>query len=176
MSSLHTSGALLERAVERLFARFAAMYGDAAMKRMWGQQSPEAVKSIWADSLARFDVQAIMAGLRNLEDAGNTFPPSLPEFMAACRRKPEQIPAAHRPLALPRDRTPEEIAAGKAIADRIVREVSHRPARDPAAWAYRVIERYKGGDRGVAHASYKVAIETLQNLGRDVPAGCVVAA
>lgn len=166
MSSQPMSAALLDRAMERLFARFAAMYGDAAMKRMWGQQSPEAVKGIWADSLSRFDVQAIMAGLRNLEDAGNTFPPTLPEFIGACRRKPETMAPEHRPLLPVPDRTPEEIAAGKALADKIVRAVSNRPVRDPAAWAYRVIERYEGGDKKVAHCSYKFAQEALHNLGR----------
>jgi hypothetical protein len=64
------------------------------------------------------------------------------------------------------DRTPEEIAAGKALADKIVRAVSNRPVRDPAAWAYRVIERYEGGDKKVAHCSYKFAQEALRNLGR----------
>lgn len=146
------------------------MYGDAAMKRMWGQQSPEAVKAIWANSLGRFDVQTIMVGLRNLEDAGNTFPPTLPEFIAACRRKAETTPPEHRPLLPPKARTAEEIAAGKAMADRIVQAMSARPQRDPAAWAYRVIERYRAGDRKVAHASYKGAIEALTNLGREVPA------
>lgn len=171
MSSLHTSAALLDRATERLFARFAAMYGDAAIKRMWGQQQPEAVKAIWADSLGRFDVQAITAGLRNLEDAGNTFPPTLPEFIAACRRKPETAPPEHRPLLAPKARTAEEIAAGKEMADRIVRSMHQgREQRDPAAWAYRAIARYRAGDRKVAHASYKGAVEALTNLGREVPA------
>ena len=54
----------------------------------------------------------------------------------------------------------------KALADKIVRAVSNRPARDPAAWAYRVIERYQGGDKKVAHCSYKFAQEALHNLGR----------
>lgn len=166
MSNPQMSAALLDRAMERLFARFAAMYGDAAMKRMWGQQSPEAVKAIWADSLSRFDVQSIMAGLRNLEDAGNTFPPTLPEFIGACRRKPETVPAEHRPLLPPKALTAEERAAGKVIADRIAREFSRRPQRDPAEWAYRVIKRYEGGDKVVAHASYKIAQDALRELGR----------
>jgi hypothetical protein len=167
MSNPQMSAALFDRAMERLFARFAAMYGDAAMKRMWGQQSPEAVKAIWADSLARFDVQAIMAGLRNLEDAGNTFPPTLPEFIAACRRKPETVPAEHRPYLPPPEPSAAERAAGKALADRIARQIAARPAgRDPAEWAYRVIKRYEGGDRGVAHASYKQAQDALRELGR----------
>lgn len=160
---------LLDRAVDRLFARFAAMYGDAAMKRMWGQQEPAAVKVVWANSLGRLEFQQISAGLQNLEDEGSAFPPSLGEFMAACRRG-RTVPAEHRPLISPPARTAGEIAAGKAMAERISQAISGRPQRDPAAWAYRVIERYRGGDRSVAHASYKIACEALRNLGREVPA------
>lgn len=128
MSSLHTSAGLLDRAVERLFARFAAMFGDAAMKRMWGQQSPDAVKAVWADSLRRFDVQAIMAGLRNLEESGATFPPTLPEFVAACRRKPEATPPEHiRALPVP-SRTAAEIASGAEQMAR-VRQMLGRAVR-----------------------------------------------
>jgi hypothetical protein len=167
---MHSSDVLPDRAIERLFARFAAMYGDAAMKRMWGQQDADAVKAIWAQSLGRFGMGEILSGLRAIEDAGNTFPPTLPEFIAACRRKPEPIPAEHRPLLPPPTRTAEEVAAGHALAQRIARDIGQKPQRDPAAWAYRVIGRYRGGDKVVSHAAYKGAIEALQNLGREVPA------
>lgn len=172
MSSQSTSARaeLLDRTTDRLFARFAAMYGDAAMKRMWGQQEPSSVKAVWAGSLGRLEFQQITAGLRNLEEDGNTFPPTLPEFVAACRRRPEVTPPEHRPLIAPPSRTAEEIAAGKAMAERIVRASSTRTGHDPAAWAYRVVARYRSGDRAVAHASYKTAVEALQNLGREVPA------
>lgn len=162
--------ALPDRAVDRLFARFSAMYGDAAMKRMWGLQDVGAVKSIWAQSLGRFDFAQISAGLQALEDAGSTFPPALGEFVAACRSKPAVVPPEHRKLLPPPDRTPEEIAAGHAMAKRIASAVRPDQKRDPAAWAYRVIARYRSGDRVVAHASYKGALEALHNLGREVPA------
>jgi hypothetical protein len=162
--------ALPDAAVERLFARLAAMYGDGAMKRMWGQQDPDAVKAIWARSLGRVELTDIASGLQALEDAGSTFPPALGEFIAACRRKPAVVPAEHRPLLPLPDRTPEEIAAGHAMAKRIASAVRPDEKRDPAAWAYRVIARYRSGDRVVAHASYKCALEALHNLGRSVPA------
>lgn len=167
MSNPQTFAALPERAVDRLFARFAAMYGDAAMKRMWGQQTPEAVKGIWADALGRFDMAALMNGLRHLEDAGKTFPPTLPEFVAACRAKPETMPAEHRPYLPPPEPSAAERAAGKVLADRIARQIAARPSgRDPAGWAYSVIKRYEGGDKVVAHASYKIAQDALRELGR----------
>lgn len=170
-NSTHQQSAVLpDAAVERLFARFAAMYGDGAMRRMWGQQDADAVKAIWARALGRVELPAIATGLQALEDAGSTFPPALGEFVAACRSKPAVVPPEHRKLLPPPDRTPEEIAAGHAMAKRIARAVRPDQPRDPAAWAYRVIARYRSGDRVVAHASYKSALEALHNLGREVPA------
>jgi hypothetical protein len=64
------------RAVDRLFARFVAMYGLGAMQRMWGDSPTEDVKGVWADSLGRFSLDEILGGLRALEDAGLAFPPT----------------------------------------------------------------------------------------------------
>lgn len=171
MSNTQDMPALPARAVDRLFARFVAMFGVGAMQRMWGDTPMESVKATWGDALGRCTLDQIVAGLRHLEQSGATFPPSLPEFVAACRRKPEPTPAAHRPLLAPPPRTSQEIAAGHALAQRIARDVAQRSGRgDPAAWAYRVIERYRGRDQAVAHASYKGAVDALRNLGREVPA------
>ena len=136
----------------------------------WVEQDADAVKAIWARALGRVELPAIATGLQALEDAGSTFPPALGEFVAACRSKPAVVPPEHRKLLPPPDRTPEEIAAGHAMAKRIARAVRPDQPRDPAAWAYRVIARYRSGDRVVAHASYKSALEALHNLGREVPA------
>jgi hypothetical protein len=170
MSNLRDLPALPARAVDRLFARFVAMYGLGAMQRMWGDSPTEDVKGVWADSLGRFSLDEILGGLRALEDAGSAFPPTLPEFVGLCKRKPAVVPPEHRKLLPLPDRTPEEIAAGHAMAKRIASAVRPDEKRDPAAWAYRVIARYRSGDRVVAHASYKGALEALRNLGRSVPA------
>ena len=118
-STHQQSAALPDAAVERLFARFAAMYGDGAMRRMWGQQDADAVKAIWARALGRVELADIASGLQALEAAGNAFPPTLPEFVALCVRKPDAVPAAHRRLLPVPDRTKDEIAAGAAQMDRI---------------------------------------------------------
>lgn len=161
--------ALPDRAIERLFARFAAMYGDAAMKRMWGQQSAEAVKGIWAVSLSRFSMEQMLNGLRVLEDAGKSFPPTLPEFIAACQHKPEPVPAMHKPLLPPPDRTPEEMAAAREKVEQLVSRVGRQKQGDPLRWAYRVIERYRAKDRMVAHMSYTMALAALTEAGREIP-------
>ncbi len=156
-------GELADRAVERLFARFAAMYGDAAMKRMWGQQDPAAVQRIWSAAIARMGLQRIAAGLRHLEDTGSTYPPALGEFVAACRAS--TIPAEHRPLAIPHSRTPQEIAAGREVADRIATAVRARPVvKDPAGWAHRILQRHADGDTTLSHASIATAKAALEAL------------
>ena len=124
--------ALPDAAVERLFARLAAMYGDGAMKRMWGQQDADAVKGIWAQALGRFDLPEIGAGLHALDAAGNTFPPTLPEFVALCSRKPGAVPLAHRKLLPVPDRTAEEIAAGAEQMARIRQMLRGSVKRVPA--------------------------------------------
>lgn len=164
------SQALPYRVIERLFARFAAMYGDAAMRRMWGQQQPDAVKGIWCDSLGRYTVEQILAGLRHLEESGVTFPPSLPEFIALCRRKPAPVIAMHQPLALPAPRTDGELAAAREKVERLVATVGSEQHRDPLEWAHRVVQRYEGGDKVVAHCSYTMARAALQEAGREVAA------
>lgn len=170
MDAQTTFQPLPHRAIDRLFARFAAMYGDAAMKRMWGQQQPDAVKGIWGDSLGRFTVEQILVGLRALEESGVTFPPSLPEFVAICKRRPPPVVAAHQPFALPAPRTEGDIVAAREKVERLVATVGREPKHDPAEWAYKAIRRYRGGDKGVADCSYRFALEALTNLGREIPA------
>jgi len=156
-------GELADRAVERLFARFSAMYGDAAMHRMWGQQDPAAVQRIWAAAVARIGLQRIAAGLRHLEDTGSTFPPALGEFVGAC--KAATVPPEHRPLAIPHSRTQEEIAAGRELAERIATQVRATPvARDPSAWARRILQRHADGDTTLSHAAIATAKAALEAL------------
>ena len=107
-----TSHALPERVIERLFERFTGMYGQGAMSRMWLETPLHEVKAVWGHSLARFTLDELHNGLRNLESAGKPFPPSLPEFVAACKHKAEPVPAMHRPALPVPKRTPEEVAAG----------------------------------------------------------------
>jgi len=170
MSSQPHQPALPTRAVDRLFARFIAMFGVGAMQRMWGDTPTEDVKAAWADSLGRFSLEQILAGLRALEDSGATFPPTLPEFIALCKRRPPPVVAAHQPLALPAPRTDGDLVAARAKVEHLVATVGREQTRDPMAWSCRVIERYRGGDKVVAHATYKIACAALLETGREVPA------
>jgi hypothetical protein len=153
--------ALPERAIERLFARFAAMYGDQHMRRMWGQQDVEQVKFAWARALWRFDLQALLAGIQALERSGQAFPPSLPEFVALCQQASQSAAEAHRPALPVPDRTAEQIAAG---AQQMAQVRSAITLRGPdRAWAQRVLERVAAGDRSVAPVTAQFARQAIRD-------------
>lgn len=127
-----TFSALQPRAVDRLFARFVAMYGAPAMQRMWADAPMDGVKETWGAALGRFSLEQILAGLQALDASGAKFPPTLPEFVALCVRKPDAVPAAHRKLLPVPDRTAEEIAAGAEQMARIRQMLRGATKRVPA--------------------------------------------
>ena len=98
MSSQPKSAAL----VERLFERFFAIYGAQKMGAMWADTDLTEVKLVWAVQLSRFNPQSIKVALQCLIDSGREWPPTLPEFVEACRqsalgRKQQQVPALLAP-------------------------------------------------------------------------------
>ena len=109
---------LPDRAIERLFSRFGAIYGHTAMDRHWAGTPLEDVKSAWAEALGRFGYEDLLRGIRALQDCGKPFPPSLPEFVALCKPPAAPPPEHRRALPVPR-RTDDEIAAGRAQMDAI---------------------------------------------------------
>jgi|688.fasta_scaffold1208491_1 hypothetical protein len=161
-----TSRPLNERWVERIFEVMGATYGRQRLGTMFDGQDPVMVKAVWGRALASLPADALIAAVHKLPEQAWTWPPTLPEFVAYVR---DQIPhAAHVPALPVPDRTSSEIQLG-AVQMAAIRE-SVAPKKDPAAWAYKVIERYRAGDSVVAHASYKIALEALHNLGREIPA------
>jgi hypothetical protein len=161
-----TSRPLNERWVERIFEVMGATYGRQRLGTMFDGQDPVMVKAVWGRALSSLPADALVAAVHKLPEQAWTWPPTLPEFVAYAR---EQIPhAAHVPALPVPDRTQNEIALG-AVQMAAIRE-SVSPKKDNAAWAYKVIERYRAGDSVVAHASYKIACEALHNLGREIPA------
>ena len=144
----------------------AATYGRQRLGTMFADQDPDMVKAVWGRALASLPADALITAMNKLSEQAWTWPPTLPEFTAFVR---EQIPhAAHVPALPVPDRTTSEIQLG-AVQMAAIRE-SVAPKKDPAQWAYKVIERYRAGDQVVAHASYKIALEALHNLGREIPA------
>lgn len=68
--------------VDRLFARFSAMYG-ARFADMWSGGDLGLVKSVWADDLAGYGTDEVARGVEACRSL--KFPPTLPEFLLLCR-------------------------------------------------------------------------------------------
>jgi hypothetical protein len=153
-------------AIDRLFSRFIAIYGAQKTATAWGNGDATERALVWHQALSKYPMTTVGDALRELAEIGTGWPPTLPEFVQLVKAK---LPVAAHMKALPvPDRTADEVAAGAVQMAAIRDAVGVR--KDPAAWAYRVIERYKAGDQVVAHASYKIACEALHNLGREIPA------
>ena len=86
------SSALPEEWIERLFARFEAMYG-ARFADSWKGCDLRNVKIVWAEtlgSLSRDELSAGIAGCMTRE-----WPPTLPEFVKLCRQPDPSAPGGH---------------------------------------------------------------------------------
>lgn len=97
--------------ISKIFSKFEARYGSLFIDR-WRDCDMANVRETWAEELAGFKDQPdrIAYALRVL--AEEKFPPTLPEFIAACRR----APAKQDHLALPHKLTGEDHDRIKATA------------------------------------------------------------
>lgn len=77
-----TSPALPSEWIDRLWQRFLLMYGNK-FADMWRDLDPNAVKQAWAEDLAGYTGEEIRRGLEWCKS--QSWPPTLPEFMTACR-------------------------------------------------------------------------------------------
>lgn len=68
--------------IERLWSRFASMYGNKFLD-MWRGLNIDEVKSAWAEDLAGYSADELKRGLEWCKT--QAWPPTLPEFMTACR-------------------------------------------------------------------------------------------
>lgn len=98
--------------ISKIFSKFEARYGSLFIDR-WRDCDMANVRETWAEELAGFKDQPdrIAYALRVL--AEEKFPPTLPEFIAACRR----APAKQDHLALPHKLTGEDHDRIKATAE-----------------------------------------------------------
>ena len=152
-------------AIDRLFGRFIAIYGAQKTATAWGNGDAHERALVWHQALSKYPMTVVGDALRELAETGTGWPPTLPEFVQLVKAK---MPVSAHQKALPvPDRTADEIAAGAVRMAAIRDTVSTK--KDPAAWAYKVIERYQSGDSVVSHMSYKLAQQALRNLGRDIP-------
>jgi len=109
---------------ERLFRRFAAIYGTQKYSVMWSglvQEDPRwtdedrrlawadamrEVEGVWSEALSCFHVDVIAASVRSLATSEQMWPPSLPEFCAICRDQEERMKPSAANLVQIGDDTP----------------------------------------------------------------------
>ena len=105
---------LPETWIDRIFMKLQGRYGTLFLDR-WKGCDMANVKETWAEELGGFRdrPECIAYALRSLAD--QQFPPTLPEFLAACRRAPRQ----DRTPALPHKPTDEERQHQGEMAKRI---------------------------------------------------------
>ena len=106
--------------VDRVFATMHAHYGSR-FADMWRDTNIAEVKAVWAEKLGGFSdkPECIKYGLDCLD--GREWPPSLPEFLADCRRAPAPVLKA-----LEHRLTPDDIARNKQRAARIAESLGRK--------------------------------------------------
>jgi len=117
------ASALPDNWISKIFSKFEARYGSLFIDR-WRDCDMENVRETWAEELAGFRDQPerIAYALRALGD--QPFPPTLPEFIAACRR----APATQSGLALPHKPTADEIERNREMAEKVAASVKAKPS------------------------------------------------
>lgn len=110
--------------IERIFTRMSAMYG-ALFRERWRDCDLDEVKRVWAEGLSSFSDNPECFGLALKAMVGECkFPPTLPEFVAICRKhysRPKLVALEHK-------LTPEDIERNKARAKEIVERLGRRMA------------------------------------------------
>lgn len=106
--------------VEKIFATMMAHYGSR-FADMWRDTNIADVKAVWAKKLGGFadKPDSIKYAIDCLD--GREWPPSLPEFLADCRRAP-------RPFvkSIEHKLTPEEIDRNKERARKAIDSISRK--------------------------------------------------
>ena len=126
--------------VDRLFKRFAGMYGSQKIGSMWLDADMAEVKAVWGEALGQFHGDSIGGAIGRLVASGSQWPPTLPEFVELCRQS--ALGRTNAMPALPAPRGNPEVASREiaAAAETIGRS---RPSRD---WAHRILARHEAGE------------------------------
>ena len=151
-TSQANQSALPDAWIDRLFLRFAQMYGKLWID-MWEGIPIDGVKATWAADLAGYGAEQIKRALDHCK-ANNKFPPTCPEFVGLCRQF-RGAPSHQLYLAAPVSRMPPEIAEQlKAFVSKV------RGGDDCRKWARKIVAKphnYPGLSRQYA----------LEALGMD---------
>jgi hypothetical protein len=120
--------------IDRLFARFGAMYG-AQWAEKWRGFDIDEVKATWAEDLDGVTGEQLRKALEHVK--GNcAFPPSLPEFVGVCRQfrvERQNVPYLPAPVS----RMPPE------IAEQLKAFVEGKRSGDHRDWARKILTNPK---------------------------------
>lgn len=139
------------KAIDRLFERLYATYGNDWVAR-WAGQDDAKVKTIWAHELSAYanHLEDIAWALENLP----TRAPNAIEFRNLCRSAPRQAaPALPEPKA--------DLARLQAELTKLAEVRKTTAPADHKAWARRIIAMHDAGDR-VRPISLRFAREALR--------------
>lgn len=131
--------------VERMFARFGAIWGQQKLAAMFPIEQHDEVKRVWSDQLGRFSGDTIGRAIQQQIDSGREWPPSLSEFVECCRltavARAQHSPAVMLPAP---EINREATAAEREVAQQIVRTAKAKPGRE---WAEKLLARRDAGEQ-----------------------------
>ena len=108
--------------IEKIFSKMSSLYGTLFSDR-WRDCDLAEVKEVWAEELSSFSDHPECYGLALKAMVSECkFPPTLPEFVALCRKsysRPKLVALEHK-------LTPEDIERNKERARQMVEELSRR--------------------------------------------------
>jgi hypothetical protein len=139
--------------IERLFARFATMYGRHWLE-LWNGVPMDAVMATWAEDLAGCTADQLRRALDHCR-GGQKFPPTCPEFLELCR----QFRATPDVAGYLKPPTAQGIPAN--IQSEIDRFLRRQPGdkRDPKDWARKIL----ANPSVYPHISSEFAREALES-------------
>lgn len=116
--------ALPDSWIERIFSKMSSYYGTLFSDR-WRDCNLVEVKAVWAEELSSFSDNTECFGLALKAMVGECkFPPTLPEFVAICRKhyvRPKLMALEHK-------LTPEDIERNKERARQMAERLGRRMA------------------------------------------------
>lgn len=148
--------------ITRLWSRLEAAYGSRWMN-MWGNAELADVQELWAEKLGGFhdNLGAIGYALDCLDE--HPFPPTLPEFLALCRRAPKpQLPA------LPSPAYDHEKASAAA---KEIEKIASKQKDDDLSWARKPKSAMAFSsvlDLAKVERRFAVVVEQLREAGHVV--------
>lgn len=133
--------------IDRLFARFAAMYGNR-FADMWAGINIDDVKKCWADELRIFSVDHVGVAIDGLKT--RNFPPTLPEFLQLCesarREAPRQYAQERSGMPTDAEMNSPECLAAKARCMATVARLGSTFGAPSNAWAHKLLKRHESGE------------------------------